>query len=56
MVGVAHLAGEAAAAVLLLEHVAQQGPGVRGAGNDADLGGAGEVVVFLHGRVLPLRL
>ncbi len=47
MIGVAHLAGEAAAAVLLLEDVPQQRAGVRRAGNDADLGKAAEVLVFL---------
>ena len=42
-------AGEAAAAVLLLEHVTQERACVRGAGHEADLRGAGEVLVFLHG-------
>jgi hypothetical protein len=36
--------------MLLLVDVAEQRPGVGRAGDDADLGNAAEVLVFLHGR------
>src|SRR5262249_35097534 len=39
---------------LLLEDVPQQRPGVRSARDDADLGGAAEVLVLFHGRLLPV--
>src|SRR5262245_24721251 len=48
VIGVAHLAGEPAPAVLLLVEVPEQGAGMRGARHDADLGNAPEVLVFLH--------